>query len=87
MARIFRLAHCVCLGLRWILRIHHLNDDENTRYLLREYILSAWNVAQKFSKFLDETSRVPWLCSMDSSIPEATARYIAQKRGIRVDYA
>ena len=32
----------LCLpGLRWILRIHHLNDDENTRYLLREYILSA----------------------------------------------
>src|ERR1041384_3137250 len=40
----------LCLpGLRWILRIHHLKDDENTRYLLREYILSAWHVAQKFS--------------------------------------
>ena len=47
----------LCLpGLRWILRIHHLNDDEDTRYLLREYILSAWNVAQKFSNFLDETN-------------------------------
>ena len=24
----------LCLpGLRWILRIHHLNDDESTRYL------------------------------------------------------
>ena len=30
----------LCLpGLRWILRIHHLPDDEPTRYLLREYIL------------------------------------------------
>ena len=39
----------LCLpGLRWILRIHHLEDDEKTRYLLREYILSAWNVAQRF---------------------------------------
>ncbi len=47
----------LCLpGLRWIFRIHHLNDDENTRYLFREYILSAWNVAQKFSQFLDETN-------------------------------
>src|SRR5215212_8614206 len=46
----------LCLaGLRWILRIHHLPDDEPTRYLLREYILSAWNVAQEFSKFLQET--------------------------------
>ncbi len=27
----------LCLpGLRWILRIHHLNDDEQTRYLLQE---------------------------------------------------
>src|SRR5690349_4406363 len=31
----------LCLpGLRWILRIHHLTDNEPTRYLLREYILS-----------------------------------------------
>ena len=47
----------LCLpGLRWILRIHHLNDDENTRYLLREYISSAWNVARNFSDFLDQTA-------------------------------
>jgi len=46
----------LCLpGLRWILRIDHLSDDENTRYLLREYILSAWNVARKFADFLDQT--------------------------------
>jgi hypothetical protein len=46
----------LCLpGLRWILRIHHLNDDESTRYLLREYILSAWNVAREFLELLDKT--------------------------------
>jgi hypothetical protein len=75
----------LCLpGLRWILRIHHLNDDESTRYLLREYILSAWNVAQKFSKFLDETSPRAVVVFNGQFYPEATARYIAQKRGIRV---
>lgn len=77
----------LCLpGLRWILRIHHLNDDENIRYLLREYILSAWNVAQKFSKFLDETETNPRAVVVFNGqfFPEATARYIAQKRGIRV---
>ena len=27
----------LCLpGLRWVLRIHHLNDEESTRYMLRE---------------------------------------------------
>ncbi|MCI0607958.1 MAG: hypothetical protein L0Z71_02715 [Anaerolineae bacterium] len=75
----------LCLpGLRWILRIHHLNNDENTRYLLREYILSAWNVAQKFSKFLDETNPRAVIVFNGQFFPEATARYITQKRGIRV---
>jgi hypothetical protein len=75
----------LCLpGLRWILRIHHLNDDENTRYLLREYILSAWNVAQEFSTFLDQTQPRAVIVFNGQFFPEATARFIAQKRGIRV---
>ena len=75
----------LCLpGLRWILRIHHLQDDEPTRYLLREYILSAWSVAQKFSKFLDETNPRAVVVFNGQFYPEAVARYIAQKRGIRV---
>jgi len=75
----------LCLpGLRWILRIHHLNDDENTRYLLREYILSAWNVAQKFADFLDQTQPRAVVVFNGQFFPEATARYIAQKRGLRV---
>lgn len=75
----------LCLpGLRWILRIHHLEDDENTRYLLREYILSAWNVARKFSDFLDRTQPRAVVVFNGQFFPEATARWVAQKRGIRV---
>ncbi|MFZ1041249.1 MAG: hypothetical protein WAN58_08050 [Anaerolineales bacterium] len=75
----------LCLpGLRWILRVHNLNDDESTRYLLREYIVSAWNVAQKFSKFLDQTQPRAVIVFNGQFFPEATTRYIAQKRGIRV---
>ncbi len=75
----------LCLpGLRWVLRIHHLNDNENTRYLFREYILSAWNVAQKFSKLLDETNPRAVVVFNGQFFPEATARYIAQRCGIRV---
>lgn len=75
----------LCLpGLRWILRIHHLSDDENTRYLLREYILSAWNVARKFSDFLDQTQPRAVIVFNGQFFPEATARCIAQKRGLRV---
>ena len=75
----------LCLpGLRWILRVHNLKDDESTRYLLCEYILSAWNVAQKFSRFLDETKPRAVVVFNGQFFPEATARYVAQQRGIRV---
>ncbi len=75
----------LCLpGLRWVLRIHHLNDDEATRYLFREYILSAWNVARKFADFLDQTQPRAVLVFNGQFFPEATARYVAQKRGLRV---
>jgi hypothetical protein len=75
----------LCLpGLRWILRIHHLSDDESTRYLLREYILSAWNVAQKFDALLDQTQPRAVIVFNGQFFPEATARYLALKRGIRV---
>jgi hypothetical protein len=75
----------LCLaGLRWILRIHHLREDEPTRYLLREYILSAWNVAREFANFLDRTQPRAVVVFNGQFYPEATARYIAQQRGIRV---
>jgi len=75
----------LCLpGLRWILRIHHLSDDENTRYLLREYILSAWNIAGQFADFLDRTQPRAVIVFNGQFYPEATARYVAQERGIRV---
>jgi hypothetical protein len=75
----------LCLpGLRWILRRHNLEDDENTRFLLREYILSAWNVAQKFSRFLDETNPRAVVVFNGQFFPEAIARLVAQQRGLRV---
>ena len=75
----------LCLpGLRWILRVHNLNDDASTRYLLREYILSAGNVARNFSKFLHETNPRAVIVFNGQFFPEATARYVAQQRGIRV---
>jgi len=75
----------LCLpGLRWVLRVHHLNDDESTRYLFREYILSAWNVAQKFDALLERTQPRAVLVFNGQFFPEATARYVAHKRGLRV---
>jgi hypothetical protein len=75
----------LCLpGLRWILRVHNLNDDESTRYLFREYIVSAWNVAERFSKFLDDTNPRAVVVFNGQFYPEATARWVGHKRGLRV---
>jgi hypothetical protein len=75
----------LCLpGLRWVLRVHHLNDDESTRYLFREFILSAWNVARKFDALLDQTQPRVVFVFNGQFYPEATARYMAHKRGLRV---
>ena len=75
----------LCLpGLRWILRRHNLEDDEPTRFLLREYILSAWNVAEQFGAFLDATDPRLVVVFNGQFFPEATARFVAQRRGLRV---
>lgn len=75
----------LCLpGLRWILRVHHLNDNQRTRYLLREYILSAWNIARQFSDFLDWAQPRAVIVFNGQFYPEATARFIAKQRGLRV---
>ena len=75
----------LCLpGLRWILRVRHLQDDEDTRFLYREFILSAWNVAQKFSTFLDEANPRAVVVFNGQFFPEAAARWVSLKRGLRV---
>ncbi len=74
----------LCLpGLRWILRRHHLADDKSTRFLLREYMLSAWNVAREFEQFLDQTNPRAVILFNGQFFPEATARFVARRRGVR----
>jgi hypothetical protein len=70
--------------LRWILRRHNLNDDENTRFFLREYILSAYNVARQFEHFLDTVNPQSVVVFNGQFYPEATAKWVAQKRGLKV---
>ena len=71
-------------SLRWTLRIHTLPDDEPTRALYRAFIRSAYNVAQQFAAFLDETNPQSVVVFNGVSYPEATARWVAHQRGLRV---
>ncbi len=78
------LGKLVIPSLRWTLRKHHLNDDEATRSLLREYILSAWRVALEFDRFLDETQPQCAIVFNGLQFPEAAAKWVCRQRGVRV---
>lgn len=78
------LGRLVLPSIRWALRRHTLSDDEPTRYLMREYILSAYNIAQEFSTFLDQVKPAVAVIFNGMMYPEATARWTAQARGLRV---
>lgn len=71
-------------SLRWILRRHHISDDENTRTLFRQYILSTWSIIQAFGTLLDSDRPQALVVFNGISYPEAAARWAAQKRGIPV---
>jgi hypothetical protein len=71
-------------SLRWALRRHHLQNDESTRYLFRQFILSAWHVANEFRTFLDKSEADVVVVFNGILYPEATARWIARQRGLRV---
>jgi hypothetical protein len=75
----------LCLpALRWTLRLHSLVDDEPTRFLYRQYIFSAWNVAREFTKLLDTANPQAVVVFNGMFYPEAVARWTAQQRGVRV---
>lgn len=78
------LGHLVLPSLRWALRRHDLADDEPTRILLREYILSANNVAREFAAFIDGRDLLAVVVFNGIMFPEAVARQIALQRGLRV---
>jgi hypothetical protein len=70
-------------SIRWVLRRHHLLDDDSTRFLYRQYILSANHVAQEFSTFLDKVDPQAVVLFNGMFFPEATARWVCLQRGLR----
>ena len=78
------LGALVLPSIRWILRRHHLLDDQYTRGLYKNYLKSAWSLAGQFEKLLDETDPETVVVFNGLQYPEATARWLARRRGIRV---
>jgi hypothetical protein len=77
------LGQLVLPSIRWVLRRHHLQDDEPTRYLYRQYILSAGCVAQEFSTLLHRANPQAVVLFNGQFFPEATAKWVATQQGIR----
>lgn len=71
-------------SLRWILRRHHLEDNEANRFLLRQYILSAYRVGQEFAVLLDKVKPSTVVVFNGIMYPEAMAKRVAEERGIHV---
>ena len=78
------LGKLVMPSLRWALRRHDLPDDEATRSLLREYILSAYRTMQSFSEFLEQVKPAAVVVFNGIMFPEASVRWIAQQHGLPV---
>ncbi|MFH2038782.1 MAG: hypothetical protein ABIJ65_05040, partial [Chloroflexota bacterium] len=76
------LGALVLPSIRWRLRRSNLEDDESTRFLYREYILSAWNVAREFDALLKNIYPRAVLVFNGQFFPEAVVRQICFLRGI-----
>jgi len=75
----------LCLpSMRWILRRHHLEDDEPTQILYRHYILSAYKVAVQFERLLLKMDPQAVMVFNGMQFPEATARWVARRLGMPV---
>jgi hypothetical protein len=78
------LGELVLPSLRWRLRLQNLTDDEMTRFICREFMLSAWNVARKFTILLERVKPQVAVLFNGKHFPEATAAMLCRQRGVRV---
>lgn len=82
-APLIPLGRLVLPSIRWALRRHTLPDDQPTRYLLREYLLSAYCVAGEFAALLQREQPQAALIFNGILYPEAAARWVAMQLGVR----
>ncbi len=71
-------------SLRWVLRKHHLSNDDPTRKFYRHFIHSAWNVYTQFKALVEEKKPQVVVLFNGMFYPEAAARYVCTQMGIRV---
>ncbi len=78
------LGTMVIPSLRWILRKHHIEETKPNTDLLREYILSAENIARQIRLLLERIQPKAIVLFNGQFFPEALVRQVATQKGIRV---
>jgi len=71
-------------SLRWILRRHHLVDDDNTRFIAREYILSACHLSGEIHDLINRHHPRAAVVFNGMFYPEAIMKWMARNKGIPV---
>lgn len=75
------LGSLVLPSARWALRMHHLEDSPSNRYLLGQYILSAYRVLVEFAATLQTSQPSAVLLFNGIMYPEAAARWVSKALG------
>ena len=76
------LGPLVVSSARWALRQHNLPDDEDTRYLVRSFMLSAYSIARSFAKLILKCQPGAIIIFNGIMYPEATVKWVAEQYGI-----
>jgi hypothetical protein len=71
-------------SLRWAQRRYDLDDNDQTRYYLRAYMLSAYHLAREYATLIDRLEPGALVIFNGVMVPEATARWVGLQRGYRV---
>jgi hypothetical protein len=78
------LGRLVLPSARWALRRHDIEDTPQDRYLLRQYILSAYHTILQFNALIRQTSPSCVIIFNGIMYPEAAARWVAHQHNLRV---
>lgn len=71
-------------SLRWVLRRHHLVEDESTLVFMRAFILGGWNVYQQFTQLVDNLNPQAVVVFNGMFYPEAAVRQTCLEKNVRV---
>jgi hypothetical protein len=78
------LGDLILPSLWWRMRRQTLVDDELTRFICREFLLSAWNVVRELHSLIEKENPRAIVLFNGLQYPERAAAWISRYQGVRV---